>query len=250
MKCQVEKTSVSEISNLRQLFLSENNFQIRYHSCHERGWSDSYHLICEKEIVGYGSVKGMKELSDRDTIFEFYLKPDYRKYSNAFFEELIQKSGAIYTENQTNDKFLLSMVYEYCKDISSDVILFEDHFQTNFEMPDVIFRNRKKGENIVGKKISDDSDFILEKDKKVVAAGGFLLHYNFPFADLYMEVAEDYRKQGLATFILQEVKKECYKAGRVPAARCNIANMGSRKSLLKAGMQIAGYMLKGKIKKS
>ena len=31
---------------------------------------------------------------------------------------------------------------------------------------------------------------------EVVGTGGFLLHYNPPFADLYMEVREDARRRG------------------------------------------------------
>jgi GNAT superfamily N-acetyltransferase len=52
-----------------------------------------------------------------------------------------------------------------------------------------------------------------------------MLHYNVPFADLYMEVRPDCRKRGYGTFILQEVQKECYLAGRVSAARCPIKTL-------------------------
>jgi GNAT superfamily N-acetyltransferase len=80
-----------------------------------------------------------------------------------------------------------------------------------------------------------------------VAAAGFLLHYNKPFADLWMEVREDHRRQGLGSFVLQEVKKECYLAGRVPAARCNMKNPGSRGTLIRAGMRVCGFVLIGNL---
>jgi len=38
----VTKTSLNEILPLRNLFFQENNFQIRYNACHDRGWTDSY----------------------------------------------------------------------------------------------------------------------------------------------------------------------------------------------------------------
>jgi GNAT superfamily N-acetyltransferase len=50
-------------------------------------------------------------------------------------------------------------------------------------------------------------DYVLELDNEIVATGGFLLHYNMPFADLYMEVREDHRKKGFGSFLIQEIKK-------------------------------------------
>ena len=79
-------------------------------------------------------------------------------------------------------------------------------------------------------------------------AGDVLLHYNRPFADLYMEVRPDSRRKGYGSFLLQEVKKACYLASRVPAARCGIGNHASRPTLLKAGMRLCGFMLKGQCK--
>jgi GNAT superfamily N-acetyltransferase len=66
-----------------------------------------------------------------------------------------------------------------------------------------------------------------------------------PFADLYIEVNEVYQRKGLGSFFIQELKKECYRNGRVPAARCSIDNAASKATLLKAGLKIAGYMLLG-----
>ncbi len=40
--------------------------------------------------------------------------------------------------------------------------------------------------------------------------------------DLYTEDREDCCGRGFGSFLLQELKKECYLAGRVPAARCDL----------------------------
>lgn len=69
------------------------------------------------------------------------------------------------------------------------------------------------------------------------------MHYNMPFADLYMDVKEACRRKGYASYILQEVKKACYLAGRVPAACCNIGTIASRAALIKAGLKACGFML-------
>ena len=62
-----------------------------------------------------------------------------------------------------------------------------------------------------------------------------------------MEVKEGHRGKGMGSYILQEIKKECYLAGRIPAARCNIKNAASKATLLKAGFKVCGYMLIGEI---
>ena len=85
MELNINKVSLKEILYLRNLFLQENNFQIRYNACHERGWSDSYLFNFNNETIGYGSVKGKGNLNDRDTVFEFYLIPSFRNLSSTFF---------------------------------------------------------------------------------------------------------------------------------------------------------------------
>ncbi len=77
MKTTAHKTNLQAILPLRNLFLHETNFQIRYNACHERGWTDSYLLTIDDVEIGYGSIKG-QEIADRDTIFEFYLAIETR----------------------------------------------------------------------------------------------------------------------------------------------------------------------------
>ena len=91
-------------------------------------------------------------------------------------------------------------------------------------------------------------DYVIELNNEVVATGGFLLHYNMPFADLYMEVKKEHRRKGLGSFVIQEIKKQCYLAGRVPAARTGMDNIASRATLIKAGLTIAGFILLGEVK--
>jgi len=247
MKLSAHKTELSTIQFLRRLFLQETNFQVRYDVCHQRGWSDSYILTIDDAEVGYGSIKG-QEIEARDTIFEFYVIPPFRKFANRIFPELISASGATLIECQSNDFILSSMLYEFAHNISADVVLFEENVVTHFSMPDVVFRQKKKGDKIFEHQVEPVGEYVLERGGEIVATGGFAVHYNMPFADLYMEVKQDSRNDGLGSFLLQELKKACYLAGRVPAARCAIANQASRATLLKAGLKVCGFMLMGTIK--
>jgi hypothetical protein len=93
----------------------------------------------------------------------------------------------------------------------------------------------------------ENSEYTLEQDGHVIATGGYVWNYNFPYIDLHNEVKEEYRKKGYGALIVQELKKEAYRLGRVPAARCNMKNTASKRTPLKAGMQICGHILVGEI---
>ena len=248
MTLDVTKTNLKEILYLRNLFLQENNFQIRYNACHERGWTDSYIVMYNKEKIGYGSIKGNENLSDRDTVFEFYVTPSFRKLSSAAFLKLLHSSKASFIECQSNDFLLTSLLYEYGQNISSNVILFEDSITSDIKMDKIVFRKRNETDVVFEHKAEPVGDYVLELNKEVVATGGFLLHYNMPFADLYMEVKEDCRRKGLGSFLIQELKNQCYLTGRVPAARTGMENVPSKATLIKAGLKIAGFMLLGQVK--
>lgn len=247
MTVAAERTKLKTIQPLRALYLQSTNFQIRYDACHDRGWTDSYILTSDGLQVGYGSVMG-RDRADRDTIFEFFVIPSFRRQSSALFRALLTASGARYIECQSNDFGLTALLFEFAREIGADVILFEDHAVTRHVLPGGIVRRRRKGDAIFAHAVEPVGDYVLEVDGEVVATGGFLLHYNPPFADLFMEVREDCRRRGFASFLLQELKRECHLAGRVPAARCDLRNAGSRGALTNAGMRECGFMLTGVVR--
>jgi len=248
MNINVAKTGLTEILFLRELFLQENNFQIRYNACHERGWSDSYIISIDNIAIGYGSVKGKESLTARDTVFEFYIIPSFRKMSPVVFPALLSISGAAFIECQSNDFLLSAMLYEFSQNICSEVVLFADYRVTDIDFPGIVFRQRKNDDIIFEHKGEPEGEYVLEKDAEVIATGGFMLHYNMPFSDLYMEVNEKFRRKGYGTYLIQELKKASYCKGRVPAARCNIGNKASKATLIKAGLEPCGYMLSGAVK--
>lgn len=140
------------------------------------------------------------------------------------------------------------MLYEFSRDVTSDVVLFEPHSVTDYKVPDSVVRPTRAGDQVFEHTVEPPGDYVLEINGEIVATGGFMLHYNVPFADLYMEVRPDCRRRGYGTFILQEVQKACYLAGRVPAARCPIKNIASRAALIKAGLRVCGFMQIGNIR--
>jgi len=242
------KTNLQDILPLRNLFLQENNFQIRYNAQHERRWTDSYIITHNEEKIGYGSISGKEKITDRDSIFEFYIIPTFRNLAPLAFLELLYTSKAPFIICQSNDLLLLSLLFQFAQDINADTVLLEEDFTSSMHIDKVIFRKRRDEDIIFEHRAEPVGTYMLEWNNEVMATGGFLLHYNMPFADLYMEVREDCRRKGFGSFLIQEIKKQCYLAGRVPAARTGLDNIASRATLIKAGFKVAGFMLLGTVK--
>lgn len=245
---KVTRTPLTIILPLREIFLAENNFQIRHNAVHERGWSDSYVITLGAEKIGYGSVKGHANIADRNTVFEFYLIPAQRELAVPAFLELLKASQATFIESQTNEPLLTALLNQFGTDIHADTILFGEGPATTLPSQGATFRRRQDTDIIFEHHAEPVGDLVLELNREIIATGGFLLHYNKPFADLYMEVREDQRRKGFGGFIIQETKKECYRAGRVPAARCSVENAASKATLLKGGLTEVARMLSATVK--
>jgi hypothetical protein len=244
MEIKISKSALEEIQPFRVLFLQENNFQFIYNKCHSYGWADTYAFFIDDTKVGYGAVWGKDKREDRDAIFEFYIINPYRKFANAVFPKFHAACGAKFIECQSNDLLLSSMLYEYAQNINAEAILFKDNFQTNFFIDGIVLQKKISEKN----DHPDDRKYILKQNDEEIANGGLMLNYNMPYADLYYEVKEKYRRKGFGGLIIQELKNEAYKMGRVPAARCNIDNTISKSALLKSGFIICGYRINGEIK--
>lgn len=240
MKLEVIKTSLNEIKHLRVLFLQENNFQFIYDKCHLYGWADIYLFKCNEIPVGYGAIWGQEKREDRDAIFEFYIIPLYRKFAGNFFSELHKISGTIFIECQTNDLLLSQMLYQFGKNINAEAILFKDNFQTAFVVDGASLHKQQNN--------NANPDYVLKYQDEVVATGGLMLNYNMPYADIYYEVNEQHRQKGFGSFFVQELKRQAYVSGRVPAARCNINNFISKATLSKAGFEVCGFIVKSEIR--
>ncbi len=243
----IRRVALSEILSLRKLFLSENHFQIRYNAVHERGWSDSYLILEKNQPIGYASVKGNEKIEERNTLFEFYLLPDSRDRALEVCRELMTHVQIEWIESQSNEPVLTSVLHELTHHVESEIFLFKDGPTTQLSIAGATFRKRRQDELTFEHQSEPEGSHVVEQNGVVVGTGGFLLHYNFPFADLYMEVKGDARRRGVGSFLIQELKKVCREAGRVPAARCHVSNHASKATLIRGGMEVAGRMLKGKV---
>lgn len=246
MLLDVSLAEPAAVAPLRDLHRREMNCQIVLDSWLGRRWVDPYLLRVDDRVVGYGLVGGVRG-DPRDTVVEFFVLPDRRGAALPLFRRVVAVSRAGRIEVQTNDTLLTLMLFDCATDIRAEAVLFDAGFSTRLAVPGAIFRPATQAEKGTAFPHSSEpvGDWVIEAGGAIVATGGILFHYNVPFGDIYMEVAEPHLRRGYGSFLVQELKRTCFEMGRVPAARCSATNAASRATLQKAGMMPCAHVLTG-----
>ncbi len=242
--------SAENILPWRDLYRQELNCQIIHDSLHSRkGWTEAYLLIAGGTVAGYGSIAVGGPWKGKPTVFEFYVAPPYRSRMFDLFVALLTACGSTRIETQSNDPLLTVMLHTFAQGVTSESILFHDKLTTAHSPADAVFRRSTAddAERIVPHRAEPVDDWVVEVESKIAATGGILFHYNRPYGDIYMEVAAPFRRRGIGCYLVQELKRVCYEQGSVPAARCNPANIASRRTLQKAGFVPCGHILTGSV---
>lgn len=251
MPTQARLVDASGVQSLRERYRAEMNCQIVHDSIHRRpGWTLTYLLEANGTAVGFGSVAIAGPWKDKPTVFEFYLLPEHRAQAFRLFETLLAVSQPQFMEIQSNNALLFVMLHTYAHKIESEKIVFHDKVATKLPANGAALRCQISKAEIHAhiEQRQGGPEWRMELDGQIIGNGGILFHYNVPYGDLYMEVAEPFRRRGYGAWLVQELKLEAYKLGAIPAARCSPANVASRDTLQKAGFVPFAHMLTGVVK--
>lgn len=241
-------TQLDEIMPFREQYRQEMNCQIIYDSVHARpGWTREYALLLNGTSVGYGSVAVDGPWRENPALYEFYVLHEHRMRMFELFEALLAACGARTIETQSNNRILTVMLHTFARNLRVGSILFEDAFNTAHKPPGAHVRARTASdiEPLRQHELDDGAGWVVTLNGQLAGAGGVLYHYNWPYGDVYMKIAESFRRKGLGAYLVQELKAACRANGRVPAARCNVQNLPSRKTLQRAGFVPCGNIVAG-----
>lgn len=243
-------SSAADVQGLREQYRREMNCQIVHDSVHRRDrWTTTYRLTVDGDTAGFGSMAIAGPWTGKPTIFELFLLPAHRSRAFDLFEALLTASSARFMEVQSSDALLSVMLHAYARDIHSEAIVFHDRLTTALPSMGATMHCTMTEEEI--RQCIDarqgGPEWRLELDGETVATGGILFHYNPPYGDVYMDVAEAHRRRGFGSYLVQELKRLAYELGSVPGARCNPDNIASRKTLQKAGFVPCAHILDGTI---
>ena len=242
--------SADDVLPLREQYREEMNCQVVHDSIHRRrGWTVTYALRVDGVTAGFGSKAIGGPWTDKPTIFELYILPEYRSRAFDIFEALVVASGARFLKIQSNNLLQSVMLHTYARDIESDAIVFQDGLTTALPSMGTTMHCLMAESQIRQCIEARDGgpEWRLELNGETVATGGILFHYNRPYGDIYMDVPEPHRRRGFGAYIVQELKRAAYQLGAIPGARTNTGNIASRKTLQKAGLVPYANILTGTI---
>ena len=250
MRATATVSSASAILPFRVRYREDMNCQVVLDSIHRRaGWTTTYELRLDDTAAGFGTVAIGGPWTGRPTIIEFYLLPPHRGHAFRLFETLLDASRARWLEVQSNDALLAVMMHTYAHDITSESIVFRDALITSLTADGATLEpvtSEEETRAAIARR-QGGAEWRLRWDETTVATGGILFHYNEPYGDVYMEVAEPFRRRGFGAYLVQELKRVAYELGSIPGARCSTNNIPSRATLQKAGMVPYAHILSGSI---
>jgi GNAT superfamily N-acetyltransferase len=243
-----KQSSNQETLAFRTRYREEMNCQITKDSIHTReGWTRTYLLERHGVEVGFGTIAIAGPWKDKPTVIEFYVQPDHRQKGFDLFEAFMAASCARFFEAQTNDTLLTVLVHTYGHNIATESIVFKDGLTTTHASNGATLQQVTPEEEIKDsiQRRQGGGEWHVLLEGQVAGKGGILFHYNRPYGDIYMDIAEAFRRRGFGTYLVQELKRECRRLGAVPCARCNPSNIPSRRTLLAAGFLPCAHILNG-----
>lgn len=252
MAISVRVSEFRAIEPLREKYREEMSCQIIHDSIHQRaGWTREFSLhLDDGPIIGYGSVAVAGPWRENHALYEYFIVSEHRSRTFEAFTSLLGICGAKLIETQSNARLLPVMLHVFAQNLRAESILFEAGFQTSFCPRGAGFRATHAEERGVLHQLELDetADWVATMNGGIAGAGGVLCHYNRPFGDVYMKIAEPFRRLGLGAYLVQELKAVCRAGGNIPAARCGVDNLPSRKTLQKAGFIPCGALIAGDIR--
>ena len=250
MKASAELATRTEIRESHDRYLREMNCQVVHASLHTRdGWTQDYVLRLDERAVGHGSVVHGGPWAGTRTLFEFFVEADARGEAFPLFDALVVRAKATHVLAQTNDPLLCPLLSTRVCDVRSEKLLFADGGATDLRSQGAVFRRASSEElsSVFAHQQEPLGEYVLERDSVIVATGGVMYHYNPPYGDVFMEVDPCFRRRGFGAFLVQELKRVCREAGKLPCARCDPQNEASRRTCERAGFVPVGEIVNGVI---
>ncbi|WP_168188583.1 GNAT family N-acetyltransferase [Thermoflavimicrobium daqui] len=206
-----------------------------------------------------GHIAGYFCIDSTNCLLQFYLTEAYQSFAQGIFPFILKKEGIKRAIVSTLEPFYLSLCLDFHRNLSIHSYLFRDSQMRELSFPqlkDTIFKQAKKEEleevvrfyeentegnqdwipPFVERLINQSQLFVLRDHQKILGTGECIISQKQkPYADLGMIVAKNYRKMGIGTYILIQLKNHCYNLGYKPICSCTFENIASKRAIEKAG---------------
>ncbi len=211
------------------------------------GNSACYEISYNNKFVGHFSVNSHK------TLVEFYILKEYYIYSQEIFIYIIKSDMVEDAAVSTKQSEFLSLCLDFQKSVYVSSYLFTDTENKKYELnhyENLSFRLAKKSDiQAINNKcesrpqeyyeelIENDQLFVLYEGDILLGIGEFRISktHQGQYGDIGVVVAEEYRRKGIGTYIINQLKEHCYRNNLKPMASCDSKNIASMNTLIKAG---------------
>lgn len=225
-------------------------------------WDEITGNAAHWSIVHQGQTIGFYVIDDANVLNNFFLLEAHLPLLEDIFAKILAqhkiKSGIL----STNAPVFVSACADFARTIAPHSYLFQDHQKREIPAPTLANGAQPR------LKLAQTGDFKSAIDFGVVAIGADKTWLEGYYAlrierqelylwqtdeeiigacearksdtqagvgDIGMVVAIPYRRQGVGAYLLNQAKEVCYKRGLTPICSCEKDNVGSRKSIYKAG---------------
>lgn len=223
--------------------------------------ADHFEIHIDNQLAGYGVVNSQNQL------LQFHLVAGYQRSATSIFRHLLPERNIKQAMAATIEPCYFSVCLDTQVRATVHTFLFSDHtprepelnslpghqfrLATSHDLPGVLAILTGGDEFVDMETVETHFAGPVGYARMVIAAGILhVLEYNGevigtgelrervlwpPFADVGMIVRKDYRRQGLGTYLLCKLKQMAAARGLTPICSCEAGNLGSRKSIEKAG---------------
>ncbi|MGH2507805.1 MAG: GNAT family N-acetyltransferase [Ktedonobacteraceae bacterium] len=206
-------------------------------------------------------------LAPNHDLLRFHVLEAYQKRAQDIFRWIISTYSIKHAITSTIEPLYFSLCLDIQSRITLHSYLFRDHarfgpvtesshtsirkaVKSDFDELVDFYRANTEGARewiptFLHERLQREELFVLHKEQTLVATGECIPSQKQPpYADLGMVVARSYRRRGLGSFLLTQLKKHCYEAGWKPICSCEAANRASKQAIEKAGFISEQRMVK------
>lgn len=216
------------------------------------GTSNYYRIISDSETVGYFC------LDTAETLLQYFIRDEFLSKSQEIFKYILKKYNIKKGFVGTNDIRSLLLFLDFNKEVYTHTFLYRDIQKIDRVCPikdiKVLTATEKDLQNVIEYHINSlnmEESWIKPYCSDLIRRGELILFIKGPeiigigemrqsetqeeYTHLGVTVAKEYRKRGVASYILSYLKKECYRLRMIPICSTTIDNIISQKTIENAG---------------
>jgi RimJ/RimL family protein N-acetyltransferase len=219
------------------------------------GKATGYAISLKDQVLGHCVI------TDDGELVQWWMDEEAMPMAQAWMRQMLFEEKIKSARVSTREPRFLSLCLEFQKSVAIESYLFESreiNVTLNPPMEECVFEEASEEEMAICQTISREPFagyyaslqenhglFVVKTNGKIIGTGELRVDANFPgFANLGVVTHPKFRKMGLATYVIANLLAEGRDRGLRANAACDFTNVGSRKTLEKAGMMATHRMLK------